>query len=210
MSFRIRPFGPPVGGWITFAFTFLASALALSATTIKQPSFAELARGADQVVHGKVISVRSFWADVQGRPVIRTAVAVEVIESIDGLAAGQTLNLRLLGGEIDGKGLRVDGMPQFGTNEEMVLFVRGNGRQVCPLLGWRHGQFMVERPAGGAANRVMRVDGSPVTGAPSIERALAEARHADPASAAAPTGNALDVRAFLDLVRQERFREADR
>lgn len=114
--------------------------------------------------------------------------------------------MRLLGGELDGKGMRVAGMPRFKRGEEMILFVRGNGQRVCPVMGWRYGQFRVEQADGGGSTRVLRADSSPV-----LRQDIAEAAAVGVTDArrtmAADQATALSATDFLNLVRRERAKE---
>ncbi len=202
-----RPPGARLRGWITCFLVFWTVCSSVLATTVVPPSFAELSRDADQIVHGKVLGVRAYREEYQGRPVIRTAVKIEVIESVDGYHRGETFDLRLLGGQVGDQALRVDGMPRFRKDEEVVLFMRGNGRHACPLVGWRYGQFKVNRADGAEGGRVLRADGSPLAGVTNLQRKLGETDHRQSARVAGAS-EGLKVDEFLALVRRERSGEA--
>jgi hypothetical protein len=43
------------------------------------------------------------------------------------------------------KTLVVAGVPRFQTGEKVAVFVRGNGRSICPLVGWEQGALRIVR-----------------------------------------------------------------
>ena len=93
-------------------FVALLCVTAVSATTVVAPTFPELVAEAQTIVRARVTSVESRWvATPQGR-IIKTFVTVAVLRTLKG-NADATLTLELLGGEVDGEGMRVQGMPRF-------------------------------------------------------------------------------------------------
>lgn len=61
-----------------------------------------------------------------------------------------SITLRFVGGSVRTGFLRlkerslfVPGVPQFAVGDREILFVRGNGRHVSPLVGWQQGRFRV-------------------------------------------------------------------
>ena len=134
----------------------------LRATTYEPPRFEELAAEADQIVRGRVVDLRSYRTTHDGQPLIETAVTLAVAETEAGPAASN-LTLTLLGGRIGDEVLEVDAMPRLQVGEDVILFVRGNGRTVCPIVGWSHGAFRVRRAASaGSTDYVERWNGEPL------------------------------------------------
>lgn len=182
----------------------LSSTVPAGATTIEPPTFSQLVANAERVVHARVAGVR-YQPDVhEGREFVRTVVSFEVIESLDGQAPGERFELRFLGGEWGGRRLEIDGMPTFVTGTETVVFVTGNGRRACPLVGWNHGRFMVDRSVGNSTARVLRSDGRPLVRTEEVRLPLGQAAQTADGSSAA-----MSVRQLLDAVRTERQRRAD-
>jgi hypothetical protein len=67
--------------------------------------------------------------------------------------------LDLVGGRVDDKELTVDGSPRFTEGQESILFIRGNGRQIVPLVAMKHGHYPVRRDPRTGENQVMRSSG---------------------------------------------------
>lgn len=146
--------------WLAAAGLLLAVPLA-HATTVIAPTFDRLVNAADYIVRATVKSVTSEWRPDPGNPGERfpaTLVTLEVHEVIKG-SPPSPLVLELVGGRIGDYQLTVDGAPKFAVGQESVLFVRGNGRQIVPLVGMRHGQFPVRRDARTGIDQVMQSNG---------------------------------------------------
>ena len=52
-------------------------------------------------------------------------------------------------------------MPKFSAGERVVLFIEGNGTFVCPLIGFQHGRFSLQKEGDGRET-VMKHDGTPL------------------------------------------------
>lgn len=70
-----------------------------------------------------------------------TFVTFTVDDVLKGRIDDVTLTLRLDGGDLPHETVEVVGMPTFELDRRYLLFVRGNGRLGCPVLGWRQGHF---------------------------------------------------------------------
>ncbi|MFH1742837.1 MAG: hypothetical protein ABIH23_27860 [bacterium] len=98
---------------------------------------------------GKVVSIdyrSSSPMTPEQRPIPHTFVTFSIQEVYKGLPQNRdTITLRFRGGlrEEDGKVLDVEGVPSFNVGEEGVFFVCGNGRQLCPLVGWGQGRYRI-------------------------------------------------------------------
>lgn len=143
------------------AFALLAALPDLRATTVVAPDFEQLVNSADYVVRATVRSVVSDWRPhpaKPGRHYIGTRVELEVLEVISGNPPSP-LVLDLVGGRIGEQALKVDGAPDFRAGDEHILFIRGNGRFVVPLVGMQHGAYPILRDQRTGEARVMRSGG---------------------------------------------------
>ncbi len=135
---------------------------------------------------------------------IKTRVTFDVTEILAGapIAGDQTLTLQLLGGRVGNRVVEIEGMPTFKLGTDIVLFVAGNGKNVCPLVGWGHGKYLVKEDANDRRYMV-RDNAVPLT-------ALAEVQEPLEASAAAVRTrlpvDALSFDEFKTAVRSEKER----
>jgi hypothetical protein len=131
------------------------------ATTVIAPDFDQLVNSADYVVRAVVISTRSEWRQNRDNPrerYIATLVELDVLEVISGNPPSP-LVLDVVGGRIGDKELTIGGAPRFVVGQESILFVRGNGRQIVPLVAMRHGHYPVRRDKRTGETQVMRSGG---------------------------------------------------
>lgn len=117
----------------------ILAALPASATSVARMDAADLVDGADLVAVVELVG-REIVPSGDGT-VPYTFLTFAVDDAVKGEADTPELTLRLLGGEIDGDGLLVAGMPQFETGRRYVLFVRDNGVAACPVFGWGQGSL---------------------------------------------------------------------
>jgi len=107
--------------------------------------FPELVARAEQIVAGTVTSV-SEEQDTAGTP--WTLVTLSDLTVFKG-DVGTTLTLRFYGGGTGAGAVSIPDMPTFTLGERALLFVAGNGRDVCPLVGIWQGHFRLRVDAGG-------------------------------------------------------------
>lgn len=87
-------------------------------------------------------------AGVEGGRVIFTRVTMDVIETVKGSPAG-VVEFDLAGGTVEGRTMRVPGMPVVSAGREYVLFLRpGFAGFGDPILGVHQGFFPVAEDAG--------------------------------------------------------------
>jgi hypothetical protein len=134
---------------------------ALHATTVIAPTFDELVNEAQVIVRARVLAVRTAWAESPQGRVIKTYVTLRVEKQLKGTSATE-LTLAFLGGELDGQGMRVAGMPQFTVGQTEILFVAGNGLRFCPLVAMMHGRYRVQTDATTGRDYMTRNDGVPL------------------------------------------------
>lgn len=177
----------------------LIGTTSLSGTTILPPTFETLVSRADRVLHARVIGQESFRDSFEGQPFVRTDVTVEVIETIAGEPAGEKVVLEFLGGQAGGLIMRIDGMPKFVAGDEVILFERGNGRTVCPLVSWQYGQYRVAREADGAFPQVSRADRTLLRTVAQVSEPLFH--HVNDVHAAEAKGEPMTLVAFKTAIR---------
>ncbi|MBF0336771.1 MAG: hypothetical protein HQL05_02975 [Nitrospirae bacterium] len=82
---------------------------------------ADLTRGADVVVCGRVSAVKAQWSEDGKRIVTRSTVSVG--EYVKG-AGTSVVTVEQLGGEVDGVGLRVSDTVYLKAGDEVILFLK--------------------------------------------------------------------------------------
>jgi hypothetical protein len=175
--------GPLVAVWCALA------APAQGMVVVKR-SFPELVARAEQIVVGTVTDVRE-GPDEGGTPC--TWVTLSDLIVLKG-EVGSAITLRLFGGTSGPNAAWISDMPAFSPGQRAVLFVAGNGRDVCPLVGVWQGRFRVRHDDTLDADVVEDQNGLPITGriGPELTRGARAERRA-----------ALTLDEFLSLVHDE-------
>ena len=123
------------------ACALLASlSVALHATVLVPIAFQELVTSAPVIVHGRVVDVRTEWVD--GRRSIETFVTVQADEYLKG-NLGDTLTLRVPGGQMGRYRTVFVGAPEFRDGDEVVLFLKHAGPSYPYIIGLSQGAFRV-------------------------------------------------------------------
>jgi hypothetical protein len=170
----------------------LAMAPRLTAMVAAPRDFPALVARAEQIVVGTVTAVVEEQ-DAVGTP--WTLVTVSDLTVLKG-DVGPTLTLRFYGGTTGDVAVRIPDMPTFTPGERALLFVAGNGRDVCPLVGLWQGRFRLRFDAARDLEVVDDSDHNPVVG-----RA---GRHLARASAGAPTAQpAMTLDALHQVIADE-------
>jgi hypothetical protein len=110
-----------------------------SAMMVVKRDFPDLVARSEQIVVGTVTDIHEEQ-DLTGAPF--TAVTFSDLSVLKG-DIGPTLTLRFYGGHAGGVVVAIPDMPRFALGERDVLFVAGNDRDVCPLVGVWQGRFYV-------------------------------------------------------------------
>lgn len=149
----------------------------LHATTILTIGMDELAKNAEFVFEGKVLSKSVRPASTDGRPC--TYFRFSVVDVIKGVYKKPEIDLCFTGGSLNGKTLRVSGMTMPTVGESGIYFVGMLGKEPThPLLGWHQGHYLVKKdsaqvkrvvpahpspsaPAGSFRNKSQRIESSP-------------------------------------------------
>lgn len=146
-----RRAGPPLARTLSFASLALLSLLALApearSTSVERLEPAEVVSRARTIVWGDCVRVQPEWDEDRRR--ILTRVQLAPRELIKGEAAA-VVELKLLGGELDGMAYVIHGMPRFREGGEYVVQATAPHPRsgVVVPVGLGQGVHVVERRAG--------------------------------------------------------------
>ena len=141
---------------------FLLAAFAVTSafgTTLLSLSVNSLSEQAEFVFEGEVIAVEAQRSGNRG--MVNTYVTFRVIDIIKGDAGATDIELKFLGGSLNGEVLEVNGsrLPQLG--ERGIYFVESLSRDLInPLLGWSQGQYLIKTVDG--VESMTTVDAKPI------------------------------------------------
>ena len=143
----------------------LAALLALAATradaaTFAPKQFEHLVREAEQIV---VATVTAVPARRLPAGAIVTDVELAASRVLKGAVSASRLSLLVLGGTLGGETERLDGVPVLHPGVTYLLFVRGNGGVVFPVVGGTAGVFQVTRDPRTGEDLVLDAEGRPLT-----------------------------------------------
>lgn len=141
------------------------SAMPAMATSVLPIDAPQAVDQAELIFTGQVLTVE-FATSHDGR-FPYTFVTFAIDETLKGSAEGEELTLRFDGGDLveTRESVEVLGMPTFEVGDQVLLFVAGNGKAGCPVVGWWQGRLdFVQHPS---ARGALLVDhrGAPVEGA---------------------------------------------
>ena len=143
------------------AFTVLALSIPhTEATTVVRFGFDSLCERAETIAHVRCVSRNSFKDN--GRGEIVTRHRFRVIAPVKG-NPGDEIVLTLPGGTADGQRLHIPGIPEFGVDEEVVLFLTGPDGHGSPWpLGLGQGCYRVLEARDGHARVRMQPGTTPL------------------------------------------------
>ena len=181
MRYQLRVLG--------FALCWAIATDLASATTLVPAEFGQMAREAEVIVHGTVISVEGQLGPQRQ---IESLVTLQVADTLKGTPVAQT-TFRVPGGRV-GRFRRVMvGAPQFAAGDEVILFLKGRAPAIAMPYGLSQGVYRIAR-LGGAATVTPAV----VTGGGRVTRGDPARKPLDPASFARQVQLALDSTAPPD------------
>jgi hypothetical protein len=134
-----------------------AASPAWAAQPLAPPSIEQLARQADIVVVGQVISATGEWA--AGRATIQTRVALTVTESMKGTAASP-LTFTQLGGRVGDEASAVGGGPEFIRGERVLVFLTRGRDGSLRLTDLNYAKFVVVLDAAAGREHAIRATGA--------------------------------------------------
>ena len=117
----------------------LAPARPAQATILREMSLAELTASADRIVVARVVGQESRWEGTR----IVTDVELQVRDVAKGnVTAGEHLSVTVLGGSVDGIGMKVIGEARFVLGEQALVFIAGTTRD-AQVVGMTLGRMPV-------------------------------------------------------------------
>jgi hypothetical protein len=133
------------------ACVVLAVALGLTssvgATTYLPVTFQELVTEADVIFVGDVVDLRPYVLRTRTGTIVKTRVTFRVADALYGTTSILEV-FDFLGGEADGIGMAVEGMPKFAVGDRRVVFARRKP-SLNPIVGFTQGLLRVQRDANG-------------------------------------------------------------
>lgn len=133
--------------------TLLLLAGAAQATIVKSLSLEQMTTAADVIVVGEVLARTSAWNDEKTR--IYTVTRVRVAEALKGSPGGGEIEVRQIGGTVDGLTQSIVGNAKLKEGEEVVLFLDQDERLPYHyVVGMAQGKFSIDRS--GKSPRVVR------------------------------------------------------
>ncbi len=145
-------------GWapaVGLGMLCLLMAGSAQALTVVPRDFSELVRDAELIIVGTVTGAHSAWS-ANGQA-ITTTVNLDALEVIKGEVPSVPYELVLPGGVVGDTAQSYPGMPELTSGGRYVLFVRGNRRELIPLVGAYQGLYRVLTDPDGQ-QRVLRAD----------------------------------------------------
>lgn len=141
--------------------TLAATILSLALTMVITPTHAshadgtntsELVYNADLIFEGKVVNVEYRTSDILKADDVampHTYVTYEITRNFKGRSSeDKSITLRFRGGPDDaGNTLIIPGVPLFQAGDQDIVFVRGNGVEISPVVGGNFGRFRISKDA---------------------------------------------------------------
>jgi len=111
-----------------------------AATTVLAMNLKDLTSHAELIFSGTVTDIRTE----RQANTIYTYVMFSDLEIVKGINTGATITVRLSGGSVAGETVEVVGMPKFVSGERSIVFLAGNFKYLCPIVGWEQGRFKIK------------------------------------------------------------------
>lgn len=144
-----------------------------SATTLVPAEFGQMAREAEVIVHGTIVSVQGQLGPQRQ---IESLVTLQVLDTLKGTPAAQT-TFRVPGGRVGQYRRVMVGAPQFAPGDEVFLFLKGRAPAIALPYGLSQGVYRVARRGASAT-----VTPAVVTGSGRVTRGDPARKALDPAS----------------------------
>jgi hypothetical protein len=138
--------------WLLLSAALVLAPLARASVAIEL-TVGDLTREADLVVIGTVSSTRAVWSQDHRR--ITTRVVLQPEAAWKGRIPAAGIVVLLPGGQLDGLGQEVSGVPEAAVGERVVLFLRRRGPWFR-LVGMAQGFFRVPPVTDGSAAQAIR------------------------------------------------------
>ncbi len=146
------------------------------AVSVIPPEFADLVAEATQIVRVRVTEISVRWDPSEQGPVIHTYVRAETLATLKGTSQS-TIEVRLLGGQVGEVSMQVADMPEFEVGRTYILFLAGNHRTFCPLVGVMHGSYPLVVDTTTGMERVARSNLQPLSSVDDVALPLLQSGH---------------------------------
>ena len=110
------------------------------ASTIIPMNHREMTTEAELIFVGTVANLES---KVKANNTIYTEVTFTDLQIVKGIHPGETLIVELAGGTIGQYHSKTVGMPEFQVGGRHLIFLAGNRKHLCPIVGWSQGKFNI-------------------------------------------------------------------
>lgn len=164
-----------------------------TAVVFAEKNLAQLVGEAEQIFVGTVGSLQSRKLDSGA---IVTDASFSDLQVLKGAAADTKITLLIAGGEVEGIKMEIPGVPRLMQGARYLVFSKGNGRDMFPVVGGSGGIFRIVPGPGGADPVVVDSSDKPLAGSIAAE-VLAAGSQAGGAS----TGSAVALETFLNAIR---------
>ncbi|MFN0207987.1 MAG: hypothetical protein ACKVS6_16905 [Planctomycetota bacterium] len=141
-----------------FGISILCATLMIAglvgATVVERKDSKDLVKSAEIIIEGKCLQ-KTVGYDKRGR--IATTYSVEVGKALRAAKRGEIVKITFPGGELDGRGLIIPGVPALAVGEEFVIFLTEESpRGIRYPVGLAQGKFQIERDAKTGEKRLRR------------------------------------------------------
>ena len=177
---------------ITVCFLLL-SAPAFALTAIPK-NFDELVSEAELILVGTVEGEQGHRLPTGA---IVTYITLANVEAIKGDHSGVTYTLQVLGGTVGKEHFVIAGAPRFERGGTYLLFIKGNGTVMFPLVGVDHGKFHIRHDPNTETQILYDAQGRVV-----IDIIGNEIVTGSPKTLVTPSDSALSLTSVLETIRQ--------
>ncbi len=137
---------------LVVAAIIITAAPASRATVMVKQSVPEMAKKADNIVIGRVVSTKSEWSATGTQ--IFTYTTLEVSSAVKGTTKGSLITIKELGGIVGDIRQKIIGAAQYSMDEEVILFLnKADGK--FRTLGMMQGKYNIVVDASTGAKQVV-------------------------------------------------------
>ena len=129
---------------VAMCILVFTAALSTALAQEQQKPIKELAREADVVAVGRVISLKSEWDEGKTRIITRVSLAVDEYLK-EGNERSRTITIVTLGGEVGEVGELYTHVPTFRQSEQVAVFLRKDAKGDYRVSGGTQGKYSIER-----------------------------------------------------------------
>jgi hypothetical protein len=127
-------------------------------------------------------------------------VALDVQEVIAGTPPAEVV-LEILGGKVGDEQMVLEGAPRFKVGDEDILFVRGNGNTIVPLVAMMHGRYPIMREAATGRKYMARENKVPLSSTAEIAQPITKENATPVAAPAKAAAEAMTPEEFIQRIK---------